>query len=155
MRVVGLWERWQTLDWRTRGFFVSLAMLCAVLAFGGVVGAVQQYRFNELPAEEQERIRAENKRREEQSSRQLREDIRREVARRAEQIEMEKVQEQERATRQAELEMHKANVEACVEAAEKYLPGIWPSAEAKARIEADCAMREARSERPGRAPGSN
>ncbi len=42
--------------------------------------------------------------------------------------------------------IHKSNVKACIESAKKYLPGLWPSGEAEAKIEADCAEREARSE---------
>jgi len=42
------------------------------------------------------------------------------------------------------LEMHKANVRACIEAATKLLPGLWPDDDVKNKIEADCAEREAR-----------
>jgi hypothetical protein len=136
---MGLAEHWRSADRGTRAFIVIVSILGICIAIGLIDEAIKEHEFKKLPPEEQARRIAEDKRWAKEAAQRRRQDTRRLLAAQAE----------ERAAKDAlerEQEFHRDNVKACVEAAAKYLPGLWPSAEAKARIEADCAMREARAE---------
>lgn len=115
-----------------------------IAVFVALVGLVtyvliDNARVRRLSAEEQGRVQAEMLR-----SAQERDRLRQEAAAQAE---VRRVEEQEDSIREVDLERHKANVAACTEAAAKYLP--WSSVGAKAKIEADCAEKEARLAKTG------
>ncbi len=120
-------ERWKAAAPWNRFNFVWMVMVAGVLVAGVVAGLVEEDRDARLPPSIQERMREVNDRDEAERVRRSREEAR--IA----------------AARQAQVEAHKAHVRVCIDAATKYLPGLWPSSEAKGKIEADCAEREARS----------
>ena len=134
---------WKSTTLGTRFFVVVVTFLLMLIGIGMVSAAIDSYQLSRLPAAEQERIRQERARIDAERTRELLQ----QAAAAREEAQQAAARE---AVREAELDEHKANVRACIEAATKLLPGLWVSDDAKGRIEADCAEREARrSEQPG------
>lgn len=135
---------WKSTTHRAR-FHSAVGLFVLMLVGIGVISSeIDSYQFNRLPAEEQERIRQETARIDAERAREL---LQRSTAAHEEALRRAasaREEAQRAAVREAELDEHKANVRACIEAATKLLPGLWTSDDVKSRIEADCAEREAR-----------
>jgi len=141
---MSLWKRWKSADPKTQGKIEVAILLGSLVLLGLIWHEVEEYRFQQLPRAQQEQVLTK----------------RRLDAEAAEQARLNRVAQAEQARQERErqadeqraeellLEAHKIRVKLCIEAAKKYLPGLWPSSEAEAKIEADCAEREARSEHP-------
>lgn len=137
---------WADEPWGTKAFLACCVAFVCMIVLGVNNAFVEEREFAKLPKAEQERILA-NRRadadRAARSSRAEADRISKVTAMRRE------AEEQQRAMEEFQdqiVEAHKASVKSCIETAKKYLPGLWPSNDAIAKIEADCAEREARSQ---------
>ena len=152
---MSLWKRWKSADPKTQGKIEVAILLGGLVLLGLIWHEVEEYRFEQLPRAQQEEILT-KRRLDAETAEQARlkqaataEQARLTRAAQAEQARQERErQADEQRAEELLLEAHKIRVKQCIEAAKKYLPGLWPSSEAEAKIEADCAEREARSEHP-------
>lgn len=139
---IKLW--WKSTTPRARFYSAVGMFVLTLVGISAISSAIDSYRFNRLPVTEQERIRQETARINAESTREF---LQRSAAEHEEELRRTALAREEArlaAVREAELDEHKANVRACIEAATKLLPGLWTSDDVKSRIEADCAEREAR-----------